>query len=46
MRHRDKHKAVFLCLLQLEKIMTNGTYVHKSRCDKHGLGYCDLVYYK
>ena len=29
-RHREKHKLVFLCLLGLEKVRTNRTYVHKS----------------
>ena len=46
MIHSDKHKAVFLCLLWLEKIRTNRTYVHKSWYAKLGLGYCGLVYYK
>ena len=27
MRHRDKHKTVFFCLLCHEKIGTNKTYV-------------------
>ena len=45
-KHRDKHETVFLCSLRFEKIITNRTYVHKSRYVKHGLGYCDLVYYK
>ena len=31
MRHRDKHKTVFLHSLCLEKIITNKTYVHKPR---------------
>ena len=43
MRHRDKHKIVFLCSLRLEKRRTNRTYVHRSRYAKHGLGYCDFV---
>ena len=30
MRHRDKHKTVFLCALQLEKTRTNRTYVHQA----------------
>ena len=46
MRHRDKHKTVFFYLLRLEKIRTNRTYVRKFRYAKHGLGYCDLIYYK
>ena len=46
MRHRDKQKPVFLRLLRREKIRANRTYVHKSQYAKHGLGYCDLVYYK
>ena len=27
MRHRNKHKTVFLCSLRLEKIITNRIYV-------------------
>ena len=46
MKDRDKHKAVFLCLLSIEKIRTNRKYLHKSQYSKHGLGYGDLVYYK
>ena len=46
MKHRDKEKTVFIRSLRLEKIMTNRTYVHKSQCAKHGLGYRDLVYDK
>ena len=45
MRHRDKHKTVFLRSRRLEKIRTNETYLHKSWYVKHGL-YCNLVYYK
>ena len=29
-----------------KKIRTNRTYVHMPQYAKHGLGYCDLVYYK
>ena len=46
MRQMNKHKAVFLGSVWLEKIRTNGTYVHKSRYAKQGLGHRDLVYYK
>ena len=46
MRKRNKHKAAFLRSVWLEKIRTNGTYVHKSRYAKQGLGHHDLVYYK
>ena len=46
MRHRDKHKTVFLRSIWIEKIRTNRTYVHMPQYAKHGLGYCDLVYYK
>ena len=42
----DKHKTVFLRSLRLEKIRANRTYVHKSRCAKHGWGYGDLKRYK
>ena len=42
MRHSDKHKTIFHHLLQLEKIRTNRTYVHKSRYGKRGLGYPEL----
>ena len=46
MKYRDKHKAVFICSLRLEKIITNRTYVYKSQHAKHGLGYRDLAYHK
>ena len=46
MRHRDKHKIVFLRLLWLEKIRTNRTYAYKSQKSKQSLGYRDLIYYK
>ena len=46
MRHKDKHKTVFPCLLWHEKVRTNRAYVHKSQNAKHSLGYRDLVYYK
>ena len=45
-RHKGKHKIVFLCLLRLEKIRTNRTYVDKSWYAKHNLGYYDWVYFK
>ena len=44
MRHRDKHKTVFICLLWIENI--RGNRVHKSQYAKNVLGYRDLVYYK
>ena len=45
MRHKDKHKTVFLLLgFRLEKIKTNRAYLHKPRYAKHGLGYRDLYY--
>ena len=46
MKHRDKHKTVFICSLRFEKIITNRTYMYKSRYAKYGLGYGDLVYHK
>ena len=46
MRHgRDKHKAVF-CLLWLEKVRTNRTYLLKFQYSKHSSGYCVLLHYK
>ena len=39
MRHRNKHKTVFLHLLCLEKIRTNRTYMHKSWHAKQCLGH-------
>ena len=45
-KHRNTHKTVFLCLFQLEKVKTNRAYVHKSWYAKHGLGYCNIVYYR
>ena len=42
MRHRDKQKTVFLCLLCHEKIGTNATYVQKASICKTWLG----IYYK
>ena len=46
MRHKDKHKRVFLRLLLHGKVITNRTFVHKSQYVKHGMGYCDSVCYK
>ena len=43
MRHKDKHKTVFLQLLWLEKIRTSRTYMRKSRYAKHILVYRDMT---
>ena len=45
MRHRDKHKSVFVHF-SFKKIGSNRMYAQKFWYVKHSLRYCDLVYYK